>query len=145
MEFFHIEARKVHTPARGGWQFKTPAYFLCLSSIQYHYLTHWGLVTHIRVDECGSHWSFKSWLVVRSCQLSHCEQNSKKFYQNTQIFIEVNAFENDVCKIPPIWFRPQCVHPINLSIPIFSPYYLFRMDNAKGWFVYKNALRTQIR
>ena len=40
------------------------------------------------------------------CELGHTEQSSLIFQLNSDILIEENAFENVVCKMSAILFRP---------------------------------------
>ena len=42
------------------------------------------------------------------CQFESCDSISVKVYSNIQIFFPENPFENVVCKISTILFRPQC-------------------------------------
>ena len=44
-----------------------------------------------------------------TCQSDPKEKTSVKFQNNTYIFFEQNAFENVVCKVLAIPFRPQYV------------------------------------
>ena len=86
----------------------------------FHALSHWGLVTHICVVELGHHW-FRQWLVacsVPSHYLNQCwnivnwtvrNKLHWNFNRNSNIFIQEIAFENVVCKMASILYRPQWV------------------------------------
>ena len=94
-------------------------------SISMRPLTHWSLVTHICVSEVGHrhHW-FRQWLVAwvhqaitwTNTDLLSIGPPGKKLQsnsnQNSNIFIEQNAFENVVCIL-----SPNC-HGLNvLTVP----------------------------
>ena len=72
-------------------------------------LTHWGRVTHICVSKItiigsdnglspGQCWNIVIWTKFQW-----------KFYRNSYIFIQENAFENVIWKMADILCRPQCV------------------------------------
>ena len=72
-------------------------------------LTHCGLATYIM--KLGQHW-FRKWLGA----VWHLNQSSSirnifqgNLFCNSKIFIQESAFENVVCKMLAILFRPKCV------------------------------------
>ena len=83
-------------------------------------LTHWGQVMHVCFGNINHHW-FRKWLVACSAQCHYLNQwlnivnwtlrNTFQWHlnRNLNIFIEENTFENVVCEMAAILFRPQCV------------------------------------
>ena len=90
-------------------------------------LTHWGRVTHICVIKLGHHW-FRYWLVACSAPSHYLNQcwnivnwtfRNKlqwNFNRNSNIFIQVFAFENVVRKMAFILSRPQWVNHMTPSL-----------------------------
>ena len=84
-------------------------------------LTHWGRVTHICVSKLRHLW-FRWWLVAFSAPSHNPNQcwyivnwtlvskRQWKINDNSNIFIQENAFENVICEMAAILSRPQCVN-----------------------------------
>ena len=96
---------------------------------KFHFLPHWGRVTHISVGNLtnsGSHNGDMSlyrrqaiiWTIPEILLIGPFGTNFRDFfYRNWYIFIQENAFENDICKKVAILSRPQCVK-WSLQFPI---------------------------
>ena len=63
-----------------------------------------------------------------NCQLEPWGQTLIKFNWNSNIFLRVNAFENVVCKISAILFRPPCIK----STIVLSTMGLIAFNNRVG-------------
>ena len=73
-------------------------------------LTHWGRVTHICVGKLtiiGSDNYLHCWNIVNWTLRNKLQWN---FNQNSNIFIQENAFENVICEMTSILSRSQCVN-----------------------------------
>ena len=83
---------------------------------QFHYLTHWGRVTHICVSKLTSVGSDNGLLPGRHQAIIWTNAGTlligllgSNFSENPYIFIQENAFENGIWKMTSILTRPQCV------------------------------------
>ena len=86
-------------------------------------LTHWGRVTHICVSKLDhhcfrsrlvactapSHYLNQCWIIVNWTLRNKLQCNLNR---NSNIFIQENAFESDVCETAAILSRPQCVNSL---------------------------------
>ena len=83
-------------------------------------LTHWGRVTHICISKPYHHW-IRQWPVAWRAPSHHLNQCwyivnwtfriflQWNFNQNSDIFIQENAFVSIVCEMSANLSRPQCV------------------------------------
>ena len=90
-------------------------------------LTHWGRVTHICVGKltiigsdnwlvawtAPSNYLNQSWDIVSWTLRNKLQWNLK---QNSVVSIQENAFENGVCEMASILFRPPCVNQCSVEV-----------------------------
>ena len=86
-------------------------FFICQKDC---FLTHWGRVTHICVNEFSHHWfryyQNQCWLIV-----NWTPRNKSQWTMNlsVNIFTEGNAYENVVCEMLAILSWLQCVNSLD--------------------------------
>ena len=81
----------------------------CFYSSHLKAIKHWGRVTHTWVGNLATIDSDnlnQCWNIVNSNIRNKFQWNLKR---NSNIFIQGNAFENVVCEMAVILYRPQCV------------------------------------
>ena len=96
--------------------------FLCWSTL----LTHWGLVTHVCIHELGHHClqellvacsKWKPFIIWPNADLSSVRPLGIKIWK---IFFQENAFENVMCKMAAILFRPQFINALFVDCMLSS-------------------------